>query len=202
MHAEGARSFYRAADRLGFPHTEYFDLAGSVYQPLETRPGVIVLSEVKRARGVVEKNAGASLIDIGDGVLCLEFHSKMNAIGEDALRMIDKAVQLLPERFDAMVIANEGENFSVGANLVLLLAAAQAGEFGELEQTIDHFQQCMLRIKYAPRPVVAGGCRCFLSRVGWRVRSRTAEPRGAGIRRNLHRPRRSRSRTDSRRGWL
>lgn len=170
MHAEGARSFYRAADRLGFPHTEYFDLSGSVYQPLETRPGVIVLSEVKRARGVVEKNAGASLIDIGDGVLCLEFHSKMNAIGEDALRMIDKAVQLLPERFDAMVIANEGENFSVGANLVLLLAAAQAGEFGELEQTIDHFQQCMLRIKYAPRPVVAavfsralgGGCEVVL----------------------------------------
>ena len=74
----------------------------------------------------------------------------MNAIGEDALRMIDKATQLLPERFDAMVIANEGENFSVGANLVLLLTAAQAGEFDELEQTIDHFQQCMLRIKYAP----------------------------------------------------
>jgi len=103
-------------------------------------------------------------------VLCLEFHSKMNAIGEDALRMIDKAMQLLPERFDAMVIANEGENFSVGANLVLLLTAAQAGEFDELEQTIDHFQQCMLRIKYAPKPVVAavfsralgGGCEVVL----------------------------------------
>src|SRR6185312_6481912 len=102
--------------------------------------------------------------------LCLEFHSKMNAIGEDALRMIDKAIQLLPERFDAMVIANEGENFSVGANLVLLLTAAQSGEFDELEQTIDHFQQCMLRIKYAPRPVVAavfsrargGGCEIVL----------------------------------------
>jgi 3-hydroxyacyl-CoA dehydrogenase len=170
MREAGARSFYRPADRLNFPHTEYFDLAGSVYQPLETRPGVVVLSEVKRARGVVEKNAGASLIDIGDGVLCLEFHSKMNAIGEDALRMIDKAMQLLPERFDAMVIANEGENFSVGANLVLLLTAAQAGEFDELEQTIDHFQQCMLRIKYAPKPVVAavfsralgGGCEVVL----------------------------------------
>ena len=170
MRAEGATSFYRPADRLDFPHTEYFDLAAALYQPLETRPGVIVLSELKRARGVVEKNAGASLIDIGDGVLCLEFHSKMNAIGEDALRMIDKATQLLPERFDAMVIANEGENFSVGANLVLLLTAAQAGEFDELEQTIDHFQQCMLRIKYAPRPVIAsvfsralgGGCEVVL----------------------------------------
>ncbi|HXE05170.1 MAG TPA: 3-hydroxyacyl-CoA dehydrogenase/enoyl-CoA hydratase family protein [Bryobacteraceae bacterium] len=170
MRAEGARSFYRPADRLDFPHTEYFDLARSVYQPLEARPGVIVLGDMKRARGVVEKNAGASLIDIGNGVLCLEFHSKMNAIGEDALRMIDKAIQLLPERFDAMVIANEGENFSVGANLVLLLTAAQAGEFDELEQTIDHFQQCMLRIKYAPRPVVAavfsralgGGCEIVL----------------------------------------
>jgi 3-hydroxyacyl-CoA dehydrogenase len=170
MLQEGARSFYRTADHLGFPHTEYFDLGTIHYNRLEDRPGIISLADTKRARGVVERNAGASLIDIGDGVLCLEFHSKMNAIGEDALRMFDRAMDILPEKFEAMVIANEGENFSVGANLVLLLTAAQSEDFDSIEESINHYQQCMLRIKYAPKPVVAavfsralgGGCEVVL----------------------------------------
>jgi 3-hydroxyacyl-CoA dehydrogenase len=170
MMSEGARSFYRSADHLGFPHTEYFDLGTIHYNRLEDRPGILSLAELKRARGVVQRNPGASLIDIGDGVLCLEFHSKMNAIGEDALRIFDRAMEILPEKFDAMVIANEGENFSAGANLVLLLTAAQSGDFDSIEESIHHFQQCMLRIKYAPKPVVAavfsralgGGCEVVL----------------------------------------
>jgi 3-hydroxyacyl-CoA dehydrogenase len=166
----GVQSFYRPADDSGTPRTEYFDLTESKYALLETRSRVISLASVKRARGVVQSNPGASLIDLGDGVLCLEFHSKMNAIGEDALSIIDRASKILSDQFEGMVIANEGENFSVGANLVLLLTAAQSGDFDSIEETIHHFQQCMLRIKYAPKPVVAavfsralgGGCEVVL----------------------------------------
>jgi 3-hydroxyacyl-CoA dehydrogenase len=163
-------SFYRAADSAGAPRMEYFDFPSGKYEEIEERPRVISLSATKRARGVVESNPGASLIDLGDGVLCLEFHSKMNAIGEDALLMMDRAYELLSGPFEGMVIANEGENFSVGANLVLLLTAAQSGEFDAIAETIHHFQQCMLRMKYAPKPVVAavfsralgGGCEIVL----------------------------------------
>ena len=170
MLGEGARSFYRPADHLGFPHTEYFDLGTIHYNRLENRPGIISLADEKRARGTIYRNSGASLIDIGDGVLCLEFHSKMNAIGEDALCMFDRAMEILPDKFEAMVIANEGENFSAGANLVLLLTAAQSGDFDSIDESIHHFQQCMLAIKYAPKPVVAavfsralgGGCEVVL----------------------------------------
>ncbi len=170
MLSERARSFYRPADTHGFPHTEYFDLPHGIYAALEDRPNVIVLSDLKRARGKVAGNSGAALVDLGDGVLCLEFHSKMNAIGEDALQMLDKGVSLLESQFEGMVIANQGENFSVGANLVLLLMAAQEEDFDGIGTMIHHFQQCMLRIKYAPRPVVAaafsralgGGCEVVL----------------------------------------
>jgi 3-hydroxyacyl-CoA dehydrogenase len=167
---EGAQSFYRSADHLGFPHTEYFDMGQRGYARLEQRAGVVSLQGIKRARGVVEKNPGASLVDLGHGVLCLEFHSKMNAIGDDALAMADRAVDILAQRFDALVIANEGENFSVGANLVHLLATASSGSFDAIDKTIGHFQTCMQRLKYAPRPVVAaafsralgGGCEVVL----------------------------------------
>jgi 3-hydroxyacyl-CoA dehydrogenase len=170
MLASGASSFYRPADREGEPHTEYFDLARGGYAVIEARPQVIDLAAIKRARGRVDGNAGASLIDLGDGVLCLEFHSKMNAIGQDALEMINRGVDLLESNYEAMVIANQGENFSAGANLVLLLMSAQEGDFDGINHMIHNFQQAMLRIKYAPRPVVAaafaralgGGCEIVL----------------------------------------
>ena len=104
---------------------------------------------MKRAHGEVDKNASASLIDLGDGVLCLEFHSKMNAIGEETLVMVVRGIDLLQRDFEAMIIANEGENFSVGANLQLLLTAAESGDFESIETYIRHFQEAMLRIKYA-----------------------------------------------------
>ena len=87
MLATGAKSFYEAPDHDRRPHHEYFDLQAGSYQWLEDRPGITVLKDVKRAHGVVKKNAGASLIDLGDGVLCLEFHSKMNSLGDDQISM-------------------------------------------------------------------------------------------------------------------
>jgi 3-hydroxyacyl-CoA dehydrogenase len=170
MLASGAKSFYRPADHDGEARTEYFNLGGTAYAPLEERPGVLVLSEIKRARGVVKRNAGASLVDLGDGVLCLEFHSKMNTLGEDQISLIHAGIDETERNFRAMVIANQGEHFSAGANLMLVLLAAQEGEWDDLDAAVRRFQQANMAIKYAPRPVVAapfgmtlgGGCEIVL----------------------------------------
>jgi 3-hydroxyacyl-CoA dehydrogenase len=170
MLTSGAPAFYRAADREGMPHTSYFDLNATLHRELEPRPGVLVLSETKRARGVVKKNSGASLIDIGEGVLCVEFHSKMNSIGDDLVSMIQAGIEETSKNFQAMIIANQGENFSVGANLMLVLLGAQEGEWDELNQAVNRFQQANMAIKCAPKPVVAapfgmtlgGGCEIAL----------------------------------------
>jgi 3-hydroxyacyl-CoA dehydrogenase len=170
MLAAGAKSFYQAADYDGMPHTRYFDLAGGGYQQLEERPGVVVLGDLRRARGVVKKNPGASLVDLGEGVLCLEFHAKMNAIGDDIIQMVHSAIEETSRSFQALVIANQGEHFCAGANLVMILLAAQEGEWDELDAAIRRFQQANMAIKYAPKPVVAapfgmtlgGGCEVVL----------------------------------------
>ena len=162
----GAKSLYRFADSGGNPRAEYFDLVGKRYQRLEERPGVLVLADIKRARGVLKQNAGASLVDLGDGVLCVEFHSKMNSLGEDQIGMLYAGLEVTAKNFEAMVIANQGENFSVGANLMLVLLAAQEGEWDDLARAVHRFQQVNMALKYALKPVVAapfarslgGGC--------------------------------------------
>jgi 3-hydroxyacyl-CoA dehydrogenase len=170
MLLSGATKFYEAADQEGEPGTRYFDLNTCGYKRLEERPGVIVLSELKRARGVVKKNPGASLIDLGDGVLCLEFHSKMNALGEDMVQMVKSALEEVERGFQALVVANDGVNFSVGANLATLLLSAQEGEWYEIDLAVRRFQAAGMAMKYASRPVVAavfgmalgGGCEVVL----------------------------------------
>ena len=170
MLASGAQSFYAAADSEGEPGTRYFHLHGGGYAELEIRPGVTVLGEIKRARGVVKTNPGASLVDLGDGVLCLEFHSKMNALGEDMIQMVAGALDEVDRGFEALVVANDGENFSVGANLMMVLLASQEGEWDELDTAIRRFQAACMAMKYASRPVVAaafgmalgGGCEVLL----------------------------------------
>jgi 3-hydroxyacyl-CoA dehydrogenase len=166
----GAKSLYRHADKDGNPGREYFDLVAGVYKIEEPRPGILVLSDIKRARGVVKKNPGASLIDLGDGVLNLEIHSKMNSLGQDQIVMIHEGLAELEKNFDAMVLANQGEQFSVGANLMMLLMACQDGEWDELNAAIARMQNAYMSLKYAPKPVVAapfsrtlaGGCEMCL----------------------------------------
>ncbi len=161
MLSAGATSFYR--------NDESFDLTTKTFIGVKSRPGVLRLKDVKKSREV-DKNAEASLIDIDDGVLCLQFHSKMNAIGHGTLRMINRGVELLAEDFEALIIANESENFSVGANLMTLLSAAQEKDFLTIETFIRNFQSALLALKYAPKPVVAaafsralgGGCEVVL----------------------------------------
>jgi 3-hydroxyacyl-CoA dehydrogenase len=166
----GAKSFYRHTDRDGCPHTEYLDIVRTQFREIERRPGILALEATKRARGVVRRNSGASLIDLGDGVLCVEFHSKMNTLGDDAIAMVSAGIEETARNFEAMVIANQGDNFSVGANLMMVLLAAQEGEWDELTLAIHRFQQMNMAIKYAPRPVVVapfaralgGGCEISL----------------------------------------
>jgi len=138
--------------------------------PVPERPGVIDLGAVRRAGGVRKENAGASLLDLGDGCALVEFHSKMNAIGADALSMLGSAVKEARVHFDALVIGNQGPHFSAGANLMLILLAAQEEEWDELDLTIRQFQGTTMALKYAEVPVVAapfgltlgGGCEMAL----------------------------------------
>ena len=170
MLVAGASSFYEFADSGGEPGTRYFDLNDRRYRDLEKRPGVLVLADIKRARGVVKSNPGASAIDLGDGVLCLEFHSKMNALGEDMVQMVSAALDEVDRGFQALVVANDGANFSVGANLMMVLLAAQEGEWDELDRAVRRFQAAGMAMKYAAHPVVAavfgmalgGGCEVVL----------------------------------------
>jgi 3-hydroxyacyl-CoA dehydrogenase len=166
----GAKSLYRHADHDGRPHTQYLDFGKTEYLDIDERPGIVVLTDEKRSHGVVKKNAGASLIDLGDGVLCCEFHSKMNTIGEDNIAMMYAGLEETERNFQAMVIANQGENFSVGANLMMVLLAAQEGEWDDLNWAINRFQQVNMALKYAAKPVVVapfartlgGGCEITL----------------------------------------
>ena len=156
------KSFYESEKGT----TRYFDLKSQALQPVLEPPGIIILKSLKERSGVVQKNAGASLIDLGDGVLCCEFHSKMNSIGGDLVAMIHAGITRLSSDFDAMVIGNQATNFSVGANLMLVLISAQEGEWDDIHMAVRQFQRVNMAIKYAPRPIVAapqgmalgGGC--------------------------------------------
>ena len=122
--ASGQTSFYESNRGA----RSVFSLATGATENVEEPAGILVLKSLKEAGREVERNSGASLIDLGDGVVCCEFHSKMNAIGSDLIAMIHKGIKRLDSDFDAMVIANQAVNFSVGANLMLVLVArARAG---------------------------------------------------------------------------
>jgi 3-hydroxyacyl-CoA dehydrogenase len=159
------------AGKQKFYHKErgrvfYFDLRLAAHRELEPKPGIIILKSLKDQNKVIKSNAAASIIDIGDGVICLEFHSKMNAIGPDTITMMNAAVREASENFEALVIANQGENFSVGANLALLLMAAEEGEWDEIDASVRSFQRANMSLRYSPKPVVVaphgmalgGGC--------------------------------------------
>ena len=160
--ASGRKGFYESEKGT----TTVFDIGSGGAKKIEEPKGVIILKSLKDAGREVDRNSGASLIDIGDGVVCCEFHAKMNAIGADLIAMLHKGLKRLETDFDAMVIANQAVNFSVGANLMLVLVGAQEQEWDELHMAVKQFQNINLAIKYAPKPVVAapqglalgGGC--------------------------------------------
>ncbi len=135
-----------------------FQPATGLPEPVAETPGHARVKDFRRAHGVVKTNPGASLVDLGDGIACIELHSLKNAIGGDVLQMISAVLDPGSDAvrdFAGFVIAGDREHFSVGANLMQLLLIAQEGEWEELEAIIRNFQRMTAAIKFCPRPVVA-----------------------------------------------
>jgi 3-hydroxyacyl-CoA dehydrogenase len=167
---EAARQADAAADRgsrdrLG----QGFGGPPELHAKAEGLPSTILKAEKDRSK-VVKKNAGASLVDLGDGVLGVEFHSKMNAIGGDLIQMLQLGVREAAKNFVALVVGNDAVNFSVGANVMLVLLEAQEENWDEIDLMVRTFQQTMMALRYADVPVVVapaglalgGGCEIVL----------------------------------------
>lgn len=149
MLADGFASFYQSEKGQVF----YYDRGE--YKPIQENPKVIHIKRLKEQKDVVKKNSGASLIDLGDDVALLEFHSPNNAIGTDIVQMINYALEEVERNYKGLVIGNQGKNFCVGANLAMILMEAQDDNYFEIELAVRQFQQAMMKIKYSPKPVVA-----------------------------------------------
>jgi 3-hydroxyacyl-CoA dehydrogenase len=153
--AAGKKSWY-----LGDPKAAsgrvYWELKSGNYEPVRVPAGVWSVEVAKKSNGVVKKNSGASLIDLGDGVACIEFHSKMNSLGGDIVSLITQTLKPNGpgDGFDAFVITNDADNFSAGANVMLLLMSVQEEEWDEVDLAIRQFQGMTQAIKFSPKPVV------------------------------------------------
>jgi len=148
---KGVRSFYRTEGGVRYACHP----ATGESRALAARPDFIYLPDLKAQGKTVCQNQGASLVDLGDGVACLEFHCKENAIGTDIEQMIQRSVREVEAGFDALVLANHGRNFSVGANLVMVLMEAEDENWDLLDLAVRRFQNANLALKYCLRPVVA-----------------------------------------------
>lgn len=154
---QGNASFYRKGEggRRFYVHE-------GRYREIEERPETISLGALKESGRTILSNSGASLVDLGDGVACLEFHSPNNAIGSDILSLISQSADEVRRNWEGLVVANEGRNFCVGANLMILLMEAQDEEWDEVDGIIRLFQNAMLKLKRLAKPVVAAPHRMTL----------------------------------------
>jgi 3-hydroxyacyl-CoA dehydrogenase len=166
----GAPSWYRNHGR------ECWDPQAGAYKPIAEGEGIARIATFRASSGVVRQNPGASLIDLGEGVACIELHSKKDAIGEDIVRMVTETLR--PEsdavrNFEAFVISGDAAQFSVGANLMQLLLAVQEEEWDDVDLMVRAFQRMTWSIKFCPRPVIAapfgfclgGGCEISIAAV-------------------------------------
>lgn len=154
--ASGQKAWY-ADDAKSPSGRKYFDLLKSSWKELEVPAGVWSVTVAKKSNGIVKKNSGASVVDLGDGVACIEFHSKMNTLGTDIISLITQTLKSggPGDNFDAFVITNDAQNFSVGANLMLLLMSVQDEEWDDVDLVIRQFQGMTQAIKFSPKPVVS-----------------------------------------------
>ena len=169
--ASGHKSWYSDAPQAASGRA-YFDLATTSVKEEKVASGIWSVAVAKKSNGVVKANSGASLIDLGDGVGCIEFHSKMNSLGADIIQLTSQVLKPggLGENFDAFVISNDAPNFSVGANIMLLLMAVQDEEWDDVDMMVRQFQNMTQLIKFSTKPVVAapfgltlgGGCEVSL----------------------------------------
>lgn len=152
-------------EMLALGHTSFYQYSGtskiSVYNPAKrsydaiARPAsLVVLSELKTAGKVIKKNTGATLLDFGDGVAGVEFHTKMNALDMDIFSIIKEGLDRTETDYEGLVISTDGENFSAGANLFMVVMAAQSGEWKQLDDLVKQMQDILMRVRYFPKPVV------------------------------------------------
>ena len=161
----GATSFYKIQDGKRL----YFDINTKTYQLIPGTEDFILLDNL-RETNTIWKNSGTTITDIGDGIINLEFHTKMNTIGSEVIEGINKAITLAEQSYRGLVISNEGTNFSAGANVGMIFMFAVEQEFDELNLVIKAFQNTMMRVRYSSIPVVAaphqmalgGGCELCL----------------------------------------
>ena len=161
MIAEGCPTFYKVENGVKY----YYDIATKTYQVLPGSEEVLSL-ETLRPENTVWKNAGTTIVDLGDGILNLEFHTKMNTIGAEVIEGINKAIDLAESDYKGLVISNDGEHFSAGANVGMIFMMAVEQEYDELDYAIRAFQNTMMRVRYSSIPVVVaphslalgGGC--------------------------------------------
>ncbi len=165
MLAAGSKSFYKIENGKRL----YYDIPSKSYKVIPGTEGFILLDNI-RATNTVWKNSGTTITDIGDGILNLEFHTKMNTIGGEVIEGINKAITLAETSYKGLVISNEGANFSAGANVGMIFMMAVEQEFDELNAVVKAFQNTMMRIRYSSIPVViaphqmalGGGCEMCL----------------------------------------
>jgi len=153
--ASGGTSWYRASG------DEYFDPRSGTYLPVHRSAQTASVSSFKKSNGVFAENASISLIDVGEGIGCFEFHSKMNSIGQDIVTFLRKNLDSASDavrNFDGFIIANDAENYSAGANLMQLLLAIQDEEWDDVDYFVRAFQGMTHAIKFCPKPVVAAPC--------------------------------------------
>ncbi len=165
MLTSGAASFYKIEDGKKL----YYDIPSKTYKIIPGTEEFILLDNI-RATNTIWKNSGTTITDLGDGIINLEFHTKMNTIGGEVIEGINKAITLAEQNYKGLVISNEGANFSAGANVGMIFMMAVEQEFDELNMVIKAFQNTMMRIRYSSIPVVAaphqmalgGGCELCL----------------------------------------
>src|SRR6266567_1688159 len=152
--ASGDKSWYTDDSKTSSGRA-FWQVGRDQHSPVEVPAGVWSVTVAKKSNGVVKKNSGASLVDLGDGVGCIEFHSKMNSLGADIVSLINQTLKPSGpgDNFDAFVITNDAANFSVGANLMLLLMSAQEEEWDEVDLAVRAFQGMTQAIKFSPKPV-------------------------------------------------
>jgi 3-hydroxyacyl-CoA dehydrogenase len=164
--SKGQGTFY-----IGTPgNRQYYDFNSDTYKPVPLPKGAISLEAAKFSNTVIRDNESASLIDLGDGVACLEFHTKMNSIDEGIIEMLHYVAEEGQKQFRAVVINNDAADFSAGANVMLVLMGARAGQWKDIEAAINGLQQAHQLLKYSLIPIVAapsgralgGGCEIIM----------------------------------------
>jgi len=161
------KTFYQKKDGQLF----FFDLSTGDYKKVEQKLQVVLLPSLKERNRVVKSNAGASLIDMGDGVACLEFHTFMNAIGQEIIEMIHESFKIVEKDFIGLVVGNHAQNFSVGANLLMLVGEIIKSNWAGIETAVKALQDATMAMKYFEKPIVAaphgmalgGGCEICLA---------------------------------------